>query len=248
LLRILVFATTFVDNLNKARLLDYWLTIGLGLNSNCDLLLVDSASPHTLFVSPERGALFKKVEVTSSNLAADLRGRYTLAAFPDNIGHAFRDGADGWGRAIMCGLQTAVARGYDYVVHIEGDLLFRLDVTSIVAPMHAHGIGALSTIEPVNFFLETGILFFSTQFVERSNLIERYNWRDLGSTRFMEQKLERLLGDDLFLKKWVGMRNRNGGLTINNIGKIQPVWITQSKDPRTYDEFMKLTGLLSLPA
>jgi len=248
LLRTLLFATTFVDSPNKARLLDYWLSIGFGLNSSCDLLLVDSASPHPLFVSPEHSASFQKVGVTSSSPVADLRGRYTLAVFPDNIGHAFKDGADGWGRAMMCGLQTAVAKGYDYVVHVEGDLLFRLDVASIVASMHAHNIGALSTIEPVNFFLETGILFFSTKFVDRSNLIGRYNWRDLGSTRFMEKKLERLLGEDLFLKRWIGTRNRNGALTINNIGKIQPVWITQSKDPRTYDEFMKLTGLLSLPA
>jgi hypothetical protein len=246
--RTLLFATTFVDSPNKARLLGHWLSIAIGLNSSCDLLLVDSASPHPLFISREHSAPFQKVDVTSSNLVADLRCRYTLAAFPDNIGHAFKDGADGWGRAMMCGLQTAIAKGYDYVVHIEGDLLFRLDVALIVASMHAHDIGALSTIEPVQFFLETGILFFSTKFVERTNLIDRYNWPDLGSTRFMEQKMERLLGEELFLKKWLGMRNGNGALTINKIGKLRPVWITQSNDPRTYDEFMKLTGLLSLPA
>ena len=67
-------------------------------------------------------------------------------------------GSDGWGRAFSQGLLCAVSGGYDYVVHVEGDLLTRLDVPAICRMMQERRIDALSAVTPLLGWLETGLV------------------------------------------------------------------------------------------
>jgi hypothetical protein len=63
--------------------------------------------------------------------------RLQVYRFPDNIGHLARGGKDGWGRAFCKGLEMAIDGQYDYVVHIEGDSLFKRPVLPIIRQMMA---------------------------------------------------------------------------------------------------------------
>ena len=75
------------------------------------------------------------------------------------------------------GILCAIAGGYDYVAHVEGDLLTRLDVSTICRLMQDRRIDALGTVAPGFGWLETGLLFFRVDYLRQSRLVERYDWQ-----------------------------------------------------------------------
>jgi len=91
-----------------------------------DHLIVDSQSP--LFDTAAHPVLsgFGPRLPCSGEPAPIQVGHRSIIGFPDNVGHLARGGRDGWGRAFSQGLLCALAGGYDYVAHIESDLLTRL--------------------------------------------------------------------------------------------------------------------------
>jgi len=163
--RVLVFGTMYVDTMDKLQLLQHWIRINRVLNPTADLMLVDSASPMQL--PPVDGLLV----LNTGN----------------NIGHLARGGQDGWGRAFTSGLSHALALEYDYVVHIEGDSLFRWSVEPILRHMQKKGIGCLSTtvqgtkrIE--RGWAETGLMFFDVN--EVASVVRKYDWQNGGPKRY----------------------------------------------------------------
>ena len=185
--RVLIFATTYVDDAEKAKLLRRWLKLTQHLNPDCDLLLVDSCSP-----------LFD-----GTGFAPDSNGpRRAVHRFPDNIGHLSRGGRDGWGRAFCYGLQAAINGDYDYVVHIEGDSLFRLPVGPIVRQMEHAGTNAAAipvagTASIMPGWIETGLLFFRTKYLVESDFIGRYDWQNRTQWPAPESVIGKLLADDV---------------------------------------------------
>ncbi len=157
-MKILIFGTVYCDTVEKQELAHQWCKLHAALNSDCDLLLVDSDSPVPVY-----------------NVATLQLG--------NNIGHLGRKGQDGWGRAFCAGLQFSINGGYDYVVHIEGDSLFRLPVTQLCDFMDEQDMRAfVCGINGTKFrefaWVETGIMFFSVPYIQDNNFIERYNWMD----------------------------------------------------------------------
>ena len=166
-MRVLIFGTVYADTLEKFQLAQQWVMLHKRVNPDCDLVLVDSSSIHD-------GALGDDVQVLQFN---------------DNIGHLSRNGQDGWGRAFCEGLIWAIDRDYDFVVHIEGDSLFRHPVMKFCEFMQnknllsfVTSVNGTKTIE--NNWIETGIMFFSTNYLVASEFIERYNWPDGASKRY----------------------------------------------------------------
>ncbi|TPI13860.1 methyltransferase domain-containing protein [Mesorhizobium sp. B4-1-1] len=215
-----IFGTTYVDTPDKQKLAGQWETLHRSINGRAvDLLLVDSASPLPL-LAVERGA-----------------EKY---AFPDNVGHLARGGKDGWGRAFSKGLEIAIDGQYDYVVHIEGDSLFKRPVLPIIRQMMAEGVKAASvpvegTRRKETGWAETGLMFFSVEYLWQSRFIERYDWWNRGPKPYPEQAVFDLLGEDLVMLSLKGERGDRGQITAENVGGLD--WVTHAA-PEVFDAFV----------
>lgn len=224
--RTLIFATTYVDTPERFRLTEHWAKLHGTLNPDCDLLIVDSASPIP--------GLYEAVRQQDPRVIFHNLG--------DNIGHLSRGGRDGWGRAFCHGLQRAIDSGYDYAVHIEGDSLFRLPLAPIVAEMRRDKLDVLSV--PVKGtrrdeigWVETGLMVFRTGYVAASDFIRRYDWPTRQKSPTPERIIFNLLGRDLTLMPWRALRADKNQITVDNVRDLD--WVTHCHSaPGVYDAFM----------
>lgn len=219
-MKVLIFGTVYCDTEEKRRLATQWNVLHKALNPDCDLLLVDSNSPLAIHDTP------------------------TLQ-LGNNIGHLARKGEDGWGRALCAGLHYAIEHDYDYVVHIEGDSLFRHPVIKFCEFMEKQDLptfvcGVCGTKFKEFAWVETGIMFFSVGYIEDSNFIERYNWRDGKSKRYPHTPeaviYEMLKHDDtLNIVPINTMRDDQNILSVDNVGEYD--WISHTT-PDIYSTFV----------
>jgi hypothetical protein len=215
--KVLIFGTTFIDDELKLSLAEKWWKLHSAINPECDLLFVDSASP-------------KQIHSPMIALQIGL-----------NIGHLSRGGMDGWGRAFCIGLQYAIDNNYDYVAHIEGDSLCRLDVMSICTQMFHSGVDVLgipvkgTKIEEKDW-VETGLMFFDVAYLYDAKIAETYNWRDCEPKRVYphvpEWHLRKILGDDLVWAEWRAIRDDRNMM----VDPIEYDWITHTT-PDAFDRF-----------
>ncbi|WP_027037890.1 methyltransferase domain-containing protein [Mesorhizobium ciceri] len=218
--RILVFGTTYVDTPEKQKLAGQWEALHRKVNGwAVDLLLVDSASSVPL-LAVEEGA-----------------EKY---AFPDNIGHLARGGKDGWGRAFSKGLEMAIDGQYDYVVHIEGDSLLSKPVLPIIRKMMADGVKAASvpvegTKRKETGWAETGLMFFSVDYLWQTKFIERYDWWNRTKSPTPEKVIFDLIGEDLRMLPLKAERGDRGQLTAATAPTLD--WITHCA-PEALDAFV----------
>lgn len=224
----LIFATTYVDSPERQELTQQWLELHTALNPDCDFLLVDSASPLPLTAQPWAGP--PKVEVFN---------------FGDNIGHLSRRGKDGWGRAFCKGLALAVERGYEHVVHVEGDSLCRIPASRMIELMRAAGkpvgsIPVIGTTRPVSGWVETGLMVFDVAYLASSGLIKKYDWPHRQERPTPEIIVARLLGESLAMLPLKGRRNDDDVLTRHNIVDAGLDWVTHChRDVWAYGEFLR---------
>lgn len=232
----LIFATTYIDSADRSALTGHWVKLTGKLNPDCDLMIVDSNSP---MIDPLRATTLKDFVKYEPRMSA----KRMLHSFPDNVGHLARKGKDGWGRAFCYGLNAAIAGGYDYVVHIEGDSLFRLPVMPIVEQMERENINAASipvigTKRVEVGWAETGLMFFKTKFVEASGFVARYNWERQTGHPTPEVVIFRQLGRDLHMMPWKGLRGDKNQITNQNVLDLGLDWVTHChKDAWVYDRF-----------
>jgi hypothetical protein len=220
--RVLIFGTTYVDDQHKATLLERWFDLNRSLNSDCDIMIVDSQSPFPLI--------------------PDLSEPILYYGFSDNIGHLARGGRDGWGRAFCYGLNAAIEGGYDYVVHIEGDSLFRLPVMPIVRQMKKAGTAAASIpvsglTHPQPEWVETGLMFFNVEYLSKANFVAGYDWPNRTPVPTPEAVVRKLLGGDLTLMPWRGQRDDKNEITGANVQDFNLDWLTHCRDPIAYERF-----------
>ena len=233
-MRVLVFGTSYCATAERLRLLEQWAEALQRIAPGLDHLLVDSQSP--VFDTGPHPFLsrFGPRRPCPSQPAPVPVGPRSIITFTDNVGLLSKGGRDGWGRAFTQGLLCAMAGGYDYVVHVEGDLLTRLDLASVCSLMADRRIEALGTATPGFGWLETGLLFFRVDFVRRSRLVERYDWEHRSLRPYTEVVLGELLGGDLFLQLWRGAKDRR-------VLQSRPVadfhWLAKV-DTAVCDEFM----------
>jgi len=242
----LLFGTFYVDSPDRDALTDLWKRLHLALNDDCDVLAVDSHSPIKKFEDwpPYDGK----------------RHRRMYFSFPDNIGHLSRPkvtlGRDGWGRAFCKGLEVACELGYEYVAHIEGDSLFRLCVSDVVKQMKTEGIDCASTnVHGLRTpgldkqWIETGLLFFSTDYLRRSRFIERYNWPERQASPTPERYirltiLEKDLDDkQLRIMPWKALRADKNQITKDNVSSLNLDWITHQHDSAQQDVYSKFVDM-----
>jgi len=214
-MKILIFATTYVDTPDKQKLLFQWAKLHRTRNPDCDFLLVDSASPLAL---PPGIDTFR---------------------FHDNVGHLSRGGRDGFGRAFCWGLDHATAGKWDYVFHVEGDSLLRTPVETVAFAMKAlnQPVASMPVVgawgDDKQDWIETACIGFSTDWLMLSNFVERYAWEK----RTLEPEPERHVASICKTKATIGRgaRNDTGLVTLDNIGEWD--WITHCS-PELCDRFL----------
>jgi len=219
-LRVLIFGTVFAATEEQAELARLWGHMHSVLNQECDLLLVDSDSPHLI--------------------ADDFAPVIQLG---DNIGHLSRGGADGWGRAFCTVLNYAIDRRYDYVVHIEGDSLCSLDVARVCRTMSDHdlcavGVPARGLQREEKGWIETGLMFMDVDYLEDNRIVQQYRWQDHSYKNYPQTPefwLKQLFGSNLRMKNnWRTLRDDCGILTVDSVRNYD--WITHST-PEIYAAF-----------
>lgn len=240
--KVLLFGTFYIDSPDRENLTDLWIKLHTTLNPDCDFLAVDSQSPSKKFESwtPYDGQ----------------RHERTYFNFPDNIGHLSRrtvtQGKDGWGRAFCKGLEIACELGYEYAVHIEGDSLFRLKVKDVVEQMRRENIQVVSTtVEGMripgsnNGWVETGLMFFSTNYIRERNFIKRYDWPNRLVAPTPEkvirlQILERDLDKNQFrMMPWKALRADRNQITKDNALSLNLDWVTHQHASDQQDVYKK---------
>ena len=234
-MRVLVFGTSYCATQPKLRLLDQWAEALQRVAPDFDHLVIDSRSPVFDTASLPFLARFGACRMIPADPASFAVGHRSIVSFPDNIGHLSAGGRDGWGRAFSQGLLCGLAGGYDYVIHVEGDLLTRLDLPKVCRMMGERRIDALAGVTPNLGWLETGLVFLNVDFLRRSRLVEHYDWSRRVARPYPEVVLSELLGDDLFLQLWRGSKDDTGLLRYRIVDLH---WLTKTKDPAVYNAFM----------
>jgi len=235
--KVLIFATTYVDSQDRVKLTDHWITLTKTLNPDCDLLIVDSASPIQPFIDTDKHGVFTKYGVKSNQMLHD---------FGNNVGHLSRKGKDGWGRAFTFGLQAAVDSGYDYVAHIEGDSLFRLPVMDIAVDMRNKET-KVASIPVIGMkggeyprWVETGLMFFDTKYIAESDFIKKYDWPNRRESPTPEIVVRELIEPDLVMMPWKGIRGDKAQVTHLNVVSMNLDWVTHChNDSWVYDKYIK---------
>lgn len=237
--KVLVFGTVWEDCQERAHLTDLWLSFHPQKSPECDFMLVDSASPWHPAIEERHPAMVSYEE--------GMRGRRMFYDFPDNIGHLSRKGRDGWGRSFCKGLEAAIASDYDYVVHIEGDSLFRLPIMPIIDKMEREKIKVASTVvKGMRFdhenWVETGLIFFDVDYLKRSQFIKRYDWTNRRVAPTPEAIIFRMIQQDLTLMPWKAWRGDKYQINHDNIEGLDLDWVTHChNDVWAYDKFVGAT-------
>jgi len=206
-MRVLVFGITHCDSPARLRLLDQWAEALQRIAPDGDHPIIDSQSPVFDLASLPHLSRFQPAIGVPSGTAPVAIGRRSAVIFPDDIGSVSQGGRDGWGRAFCQGLLCAMANGHDYVVHVEGGLLTRLDIPHHCRTMQERGINALGGVTPNKGWLEAGLVFFDVAYLERARVVERYAWDRRTPTLFSQIVLSELIGDELYLRMWRGAKD-----------------------------------------
>lgn len=218
-MKILIFGTVYCDTLMKQRLASQWDALHASINPKCDLLLVDSASPFVPL------------------------GVHAKVQLGNNIGHLSRSGQDGWGRAFCAGLQYAIDKSYDYVVHVEGDSLCKIDVARACEGMLRDSLPVITvpvrgTKHQEHDWVETGLMFFDVQWLRQSNFIDMYDWEDGAGKTYPntpEAVIWQILDGDLRYANWRTIRDDKGILSPGTSVHLYD-WVTHVS-PEVFDDF-----------
>ena len=219
-MKVLILGTSYVKGPASVYLFNLWRQLTTALNPECDLLVVDSASP-------------------------DLPDGVNTIRFADDIGHLGEGSRDGAGRAWSTGLEHAIAGGYDYVVNLETDLLFARPVMPVLRRMREFGVKIASPLAVPYQFIEPALMFMEVAYIRGTRLVERYDWPNSPMAPISEVMLEGLIGADFWPLLLRGCRNDMNQVTANNIGTIFDLgcdWITHCKDLAVYRAFLKMNG------
>ncbi len=244
--RILIVGTSYVGPAAQSygeRLVTLWAKLAMHLNPDCDILVVDSASPNppAEFLKPLG---FKPYTGIKQHPRA-------VFEFADNIGHLNVTGRDGWGRAISKGIELAWREDYDYIAYMDVDIVFTRAVRPIIEKMAKFGVCAACPMDTLYNFLENGLMFLDVGYLEATDFVARYDWPNRGNERpttenIPEMIFEKLLEDAIFTLPLRGLRNDLDRITVNNLANSFPYgidYLTHCKDFALYERLLEMKGI-----
>lgn len=212
--RVLIFGTSYIKDAVDLWIIRQWAHLNRTLNPDADLLIVDSASP------------------------VPLPGGIPFLQLGDNIGHLSRGGRDGWGRAFCSGLRQAA--NYDWVVHIETDVLFARPVAAMIDRMWLRGVRVTAPWAAPYMFPETGLMFMDANWLDDVRLAEKYDWEN--GTTLPELQIEQICGEELFIAPLRGARDDSRAIDIRTSFAGRPDYLTHATVEK-FREFLAVNGL-----
>lgn len=251
--KILIAGSVHVNNFWKRDLLQYWDACLSQKNLDCDLLLVDSCSPimpeHFLGWGVESHLCddpleFPKLKTTTKK---------TIIRMIEDIKHPFYGGGtlDAGSQALALMATYAINQAYDYWVYIEGDALFARPIRPLCDKLARHKIGWASCLDPIYRWVQSEVMFFGVDWLKKANFIERFNWKTpvnrLDRMSFVEARIERTFGDDLFFLPLRGFKNEANQARWDNMQNMIKThgldFITHTNDFGLYEKFLQLHGV-----
>ena len=244
-MRKLIYGLTYLNDFGKVELVEMWLQLVQHFNPDCDIVVIDTpANPSFAELVPSLQRV-KCVSVAEGGPLPKLKPGLNWISFTDNIGHLSLTGQDGWSRAFCRGIQIGLEQHYDYVAHIEGDLLCSLRFNDVIADMKRHHAGAMSTIATKWNFMETGIIFMDCNYLRQIEFLKHYDWRTICKDHvpyLPEFMVHQMMGEGLLYRLWSGGRDEDnfseGYFKDEDISRISI--LTHAKDRHLYHHFMNV--------
>lgn len=221
-MRTMIFGTSYVQGAAALETFRMWQALTHRLNPNTDIVVIDSASPMFLDGDPS----------------------FDMVQLGNNIGHLSRGGQDGWGRAFTVGLLNAIDMDYDWVVHIECDLLFARPVSEVIEKMIRSGVEAAAPMAMPYQFIETALSFWNVAYLREIDLVDRYDWENPPANGLLpEQRIAAICAESLFALPLRGFRN-DMRVTAEQLQRMFPTgidWITHCDLP-VLRKFVEMQG------
>jgi hypothetical protein len=201
--RTLIIGTSYVQGAAAAETFRMWADLTRRMNPDCDMLVIDSNSPWMpTMLHGDPDLWFQQIG--------------------DNIGHLSRSGRDGWGRAFSQGIEYSIMKDYDWVVHIECDLLFARPVSEVIDRLVRNGVRAAAPMAIPYQFVETALMFLSVPYIKEIDLIGRYDWeRPPANGLLPEQRIGAICAEAMFALPLRGFRN-DMGVTAAHLKRMFP--------------------------
>lgn len=246
-MKTLIAGAAFVKTHYKRDITKLWARLNAHLNPDCDILLIDSASPIPVasFIGWQSPQVWELGETPPLDAKDHPEASRFIARFKDDLGHragALRD-------IPMC-LKMAVAMGYERFALIECDLLFAQPVTPIFERMEKANVKAAAPMDMVYQFVEMGLMFFDVAYLRETGFHEKCACDEniYSKTReWPERTYEKMLGDDLWILPLRGMRNDGARLNWKNFDdKSFPYGLdllTHCNDFGLYEKFIRYNGV-----
>lgn len=257
--RTLIVSTCYADNPFKIANMDLWLRAIDALSPGIDICLINSCSPiNPMELLGERG--FIEALSYADDLPIYPQPRLMIS-IAENIGRLETTGQDGPQQAWALGMNFAIKNGYDYIAHIEADLVFAAPIAPIIQRMKRQNIMAACPFSYEYSFIETGALFMNTEWFRRRDYFKAYDWRKppviksitqmrggqvAMQREFHERWMEQWCGEDLVILPLRGTRNDNDRVTVNNFQFAFPHgcdFLTHCKDLELYRVMMRMNGI-----
>lgn len=238
----LIFTQTHIRNFGQGRLFRAAHMLNRKLNPDNDFLIVDNASP----LDPLR--FLTAHEWVDYTLADDSdvpthHWPNRIVRFPDSIGHPGKsDGkGDGPGRGICKAIEIGAASGYEWLHHIEADILTDLcsawwqdRLTAPIACMKAgEGVG----------WDEWGMFFMNLPHAAAIDWVKKYDWRGERPQFWIGERLmTAACGDNLQRIDTMGIPSGEK-LTPERLreGCRGARWITHT-NLETFAEWLRMNG------
>lgn len=252
--RTLIAGACHVNTFAKRELLKMWYALLKAKNPDADFLIVDCCSPILPVDFMGWGEESMALCIEPEEPPSAPRGGNTIIRFTDDVKHPFYEGGgtlDGGSQAIALMTSYAMAQGYDFLVCIEGDVLFAREVLPFCEKIRRHNVGFATCMEPSYQWIENQIMFFDVAWLQQSNFLERFAWRTpvdrMDRETYVEVRMERDFGEDLFLLPLRGFRNEKGQVNWNNIDSVVKGqgldYLCHCADFGIYGKFMRIKGV-----
>jgi hypothetical protein len=210
--RTLICGTSYVQGAAAAQVFEMWCALTRRMNPDTPILVIDTASPMTLVGGPNMD----------------------IVRFPDNPGHLFHGGRDGWGRAFSAGVQNAIDMECDWMALLDCDLLLARPVAGIIDKMIRSGVRAAAPMAIPYQFTETACSFWNVEYLKEIDLIGRYDWENPQANGLLpEQRIDQICAGEMFALPLRGFRN-DMRVTAEQLPRMFPTgidWIHHAEIP-----------------
>jgi hypothetical protein len=240
-MRGLIFGTFFAYDHTTLELAVDWKRCHEVCNPGWPLALIDSTSYEAYRTGDDVLSDFAYMEIGAAiETGVRLASPKTIVNFADNVGHLAKGGRDGWGRAFCQGLQLAIDNEYDYVAHVEADLLSCVDWTKGIGLLEKQNRAVLAAFDPFHKCLETGLMLFRVPWLRKSDFIARYAWHLKKSSDAPEDDIVDLCKEQLLFMDIPGCRNDNDTLRPEDVDGM--LYLTHCGQRELYARFMSRFG------